>query len=104
MVMDVTPFPGARRQGLTVRHDIHVVKALLSAAFFLAHSDDAAIEGDLAIFELDAIAAHLQEMSAESRAAFVGQLGEIAAGERNSRFAEFVRRFAEDNGLTTSPE
>jgi hypothetical protein len=82
-----------------MRHDRHVVKALLSAAFFLTHSEDGAIDGDHAIFELDAIAAHLQEMDALARKGFVALLDQIAAEERNAALAAFISTFAEDNGL-----
>jgi len=82
-----------------MRHDRHVVRALLSAAYFLAHSEDGAIEGDHAIFELDAIAAHLQEMDDLARRAFVTLLDELADEERNASFAAFIRAFAGDNGL-----
>lgn len=82
-----------------MRHDPHVVKALLSAAYFLAQSEDGAIEGDHAIFELDAIAAHLQEMDTLARKGFVALLDRLAAEERDPRMAAFIRNFAEDNGL-----
>ena len=83
-----------------MRHDPHVVKALLSAAYFLAHSEDGAIGGDHAIFELDAIAASLQEMDTLARKGFVTLLEQLAAAERNASLAAFMRAFAEDNGLT----
>ena len=82
-----------------MRHDPHVVKALLSAAYFLAYSEDGAIEGDHAIFELDAIAASLQEMDSLARKGFVSLLEQLAGAERNATFAAFIRAFAEDNGL-----
>ena len=82
-----------------MRHDPHVIRALLSAAYFLAHSEDGAIEGDQAIFELDAIAAHLQEMDSLARKGFVTLLTQLAAEERNASLAAFMRAFAEDNGL-----
>lgn len=82
-----------------MRHDRYVVKALLSAAYFLAHSEDSAIDGDHAIFELDAIAAHLQEMDDLARKGFVTLLEQLAAEERNAALAAFMRAFAEDNGL-----
>ena len=82
-----------------MRHNRHVVKALLSAAYFLAHSEDSAIDGDYAIFELDAIAAHLQEMDDLARKGFVTLLEQLAAEERNAALAAFMRAFAEDNGL-----
>lgn len=86
-------------QADTMRHDPHVVKALLAAAYFLAHSEDGAIEGDHAIFQLDAIAAHLQEMDSLARKGFVALLEQLAAEERNASLAAFIRNFAEDNGL-----
>ena len=82
-----------------MRHDPHVVKALLSAAYFLAHSQDGAIDGDHAIFELDAIAANLQAMDGLARKGFVALLEQLAAAERNASLAAFIRGFAEDNGL-----
>ena len=82
-----------------MRHDPHVVKALLSAAYFLAHSEDGAIGGDHAIFELDAIAANLHEMDSLARKGFVALLDQLASAERNAAFAAFIRAFAEDNGL-----
>ena len=82
-----------------MRHDPHIVKALLSAAYFLAHSEDGAIEGDQAIFELDAIAANLQEMDSLARKGFVALLEQLAGDERNGSLAAFMRAFAEDNGL-----
>jgi hypothetical protein len=82
-----------------MRHDPHVVKALLSAAYFLACSEDGAIDGDHAIFELDAIAANLQDMDQLARKGFVTLLGQLAAQERNAALAAFIRGFAEDNGL-----
>ena len=83
-----------------MRHDPHVVKALLSAAYFLAYSEDGVIEGDHAIFELDTIAANLQEMDDLARKGFVTLLERLAAEERNPSMAAFIRTFAEDNGLT----
>ena len=71
----------------------------MSAAYFLAHSEDSAIDGDHAIFELDAIAAHLQEMDDLARKGFVTLLEQLAAEERNAALAAFMRAFAEDNGL-----
>ena len=82
-----------------MRHDRHVVRALLSAAYFLAYSEDSAIEGDHAIFELDAIAAHLQEMDPLARKGFVALLEQLSMEERNASLAAFMRAFAEDNGL-----
>ena len=82
-----------------MRHDPNVIRALLSAAYFLAHSEDGAIEGDQAIFELDAIAAHLQEMDSLARKGFVTLLAQLAAEERNASLSAFMRAFAEDNGL-----
>lgn len=84
-----------------MRHDRHIVKALLSAAYFLAHSEDEAIGGDHAIFELDAIAANLQEMDDLARQSFVSLLEQLAADERNPSLAAFIRHFADDNGLTS---
>jgi acid stress-induced BolA-like protein IbaG/YrbA len=82
-----------------MRHDPHVVKALLSAAFFLAQSEDGAIDGDHAIFELDAIAANLQDMDSLARKGFVTLLDQLADAERHQALAGFIRTFAEDNGL-----
>ena len=72
---------------------------LLSAAYFLAHSEDTAIADDHAIFELDAIAADLQAMDASASGAFVQLLAELAASERDPKLAAFMRAFAADNGL-----
>jgi hypothetical protein len=80
-------------------HDHHVVRALLTAAYFLAGTDGSTLEADIAVDQLERIAAELQRMDGAARRELAAQLEELAAAEPDRQLAAFMREFSDDFGL-----
>lgn len=77
-----------------------LLKAVVAYTWFFEKCDESVLEDRIAVKQMDYAAYLLGELSETDRRRLVAELTEMAAGETDQAYREFVRGFAEDMGLT----
>jgi hypothetical protein len=98
------PAGGVRRQNAPVSDSPELVRQLLKTVvaytWFFETCDESVLEDRIAVKQMEYAAYLLGELSDADRRRLVAELSEMAAGETDQAYREFVGGFAEAIGLT----